>query len=301
MKTAKRTLMANVGPSGELNHEAYCRAILQYRNSPLQDVRLSPAQIIFGRQIKDFIPVLSGKYRPRQEWGFVQEDRDRALARRLQVDGSRLERNTRQLKEIPVGTAVSIQNQTGRHPTKWNKTGMVIENQPFNKVLVRVDGSRRVTTRNRRFVRVILPPLRQGAVNQDVQLPNHSFGDDDEDSDDGYDDDDQYHHVQQQGRQDPPAVADRQEPQMEEHVIPQPTPQAQEPPNPGVDEALQRDRLPEVPHPPQAGVGDLQPQDARPRRDTRPPVRYSSTDFDLSTLNAMIWEAWTKLQDLPSR
>ena len=88
---------------------------------------------------------------------------------------------------------------------------------------------------------------------------------------------------------------------MEEHVIPQPTPQAQEPPNPGVDGALQRDQLPEVPHPPQAGVGDLQPQDARPRRDTRPPVRYSSTDYDLSTLNVMIWEAWTKLQDLPSR
>ena len=204
-----------------------------------------------------------------------------------------------------MGTAVSIQNQTGRHPTKWNKTGMVIENQPFNKVLVRVDGSRRVTTRNRRFVRVILPPLRQGAVNQDVQLPNHSFGDDDDDGDDGDandDDDDHYHHVQQQGRQDPPAVADRQEPQMEEHVIPQPTPQAQEPPNPGVGGALQRDQLPEVPHPPQAGVGDPQPQEVenvRPRRDTRPPVRY--TEYDLSTLNAMIWEAWTKLKDLPSR
>ena len=42
---------------------------------------------------------VTGKYRPRQEWGFIQEDRDRALSRRLQVDGSRLERNTRQLKE----------------------------------------------------------------------------------------------------------------------------------------------------------------------------------------------------------
>ena len=127
----------------------------------------------------------------------------------------------------------------------------------------------------------------KGAVKEDVQLPNHSFGDDDEDADDGYDDDDQYHHVQQQGRQDPPAVVDRQEPQMEEDVIPQPTPQAQEPPNQGVDEVLQRDRLPEAPHPPQAGLGDLQPQDARPRRDTRPPVRYSSTDYDLSTLSVM--------------
>merc|ERR1711891_122409 len=119
--------------------------------------------------------------------------------------------------------------------------------------------------------------------------------------DDNDDDDDYYHHVQQQGRQNPPAVADRQEPQMEEYVIPQPTPQAQEPPNQGVDEVLQRDRLPGVPHLPQAGLGDPQPQDASPRRDTRPPVHYSSTDYDLSTLNVMIWEAWIKLQDLPSR
>merc|ERR1711895_393042 len=116
VKTAKRILMENTEPNGELNRDAYCRAMIQYRNSPLQDLRLSPAQIIFGRQIKDFIPVLAGKYRPCQEWGFVQEDRDRALARRLQVDGSRLERNTRQVKKIPVGTAGSIQNQTGRHP-----------------------------------------------------------------------------------------------------------------------------------------------------------------------------------------
>ena len=89
---------------------------------------------------------------------------------------------------------------------------------------------------------------------------------------------------------------------MEEHVIPQPAPQAQEPPNPRVGGALQRDQLPEVHRPPQAGVGDLQPQEVenvRPRCDTRPPVSYA--DFDLSTLNAMIWEAWTKLQDLPSR
>ena len=113
VKTAKRILMENTEPSGELNRDAYCRAILQYRNSPLQDVRLSPAQMIFGRQIKYFIPVLPGKYQPRQEWGLIQEDRDRALARGLQSDGSRLERDTRQLKELPVGTDVCIQNQTG--------------------------------------------------------------------------------------------------------------------------------------------------------------------------------------------
>ena len=101
--------------------------------------------------------------------------------------------------------------------------------------------------RNRKFIRVTLPPLRRGAVNQDAQLLNHSSGDDGDngdDHDDDDDDDDYYHHVQQQGRQDPLAAT--------EHVLPQHTPQAQEPLKPG----LQRDQLPQVPHIPQAGVGD---------------------------------------------
>ena len=59
-----------------------------------------------------------------------------------------------------MGTSVAIQNQTGRCPNKWDKTGGVVENQPLSKVLVQVDGSRRITIRNRRFVKVILPPLR---------------------------------------------------------------------------------------------------------------------------------------------
>ena len=125
---------------------------MQYRKTPLQDINLSPAQIIFGRQLKDFMPVIPGKYQPCREWGLLQEDRDRALARRLASDGSRLERDTRQLSTIPVGTSVAIQNQMGRCPNKWDKTGVVVENQPFSKVLVQVDGSRRITVRNRRTV-----------------------------------------------------------------------------------------------------------------------------------------------------
>ena len=131
---------------------------------------------------------------------------------------------------------------------------MVLENQPFSKVLVRVDGSRRVTTRNRRFLKVILPSIRREGVNQDIQPLNHSPDDDDDDED--------YHHpvqqpllqppvVQQQGRQDLTAVEDRQEPEMEELVIPQSPPHAQGPPNPGVGGGLQRDQLPEGLHPPQ--------------------------------------------------
>ena len=144
------------------------RAILQYRNTPLPDTRLSPAQIVFGRQMRDLLPTLNYKYEPKQEWGLVREYRERAMARRLDRDGARLEQYTKKQKVIPVGDTVAVQNQTGRFPKKWDKTGTVVENQEYDKVLVKLDGSGRLTTRNRRFVKKIVSPpdLPQGGAPQ---------------------------------------------------------------------------------------------------------------------------------------
>ena len=80
------------------------------------------------------------------------------MARRLDKDGARLEQYTKRQKVIPVGDTVAVQNQTGRFPKKWDKTGTVVENQDYDKVLVKLDGSGRLTTRNRRFVRKIVSP-----------------------------------------------------------------------------------------------------------------------------------------------
>jgi len=132
--------------------------MLQYRNTPQPDTRLSPAQVVYGRYMRDFIPVVNDKYEPKQEWAMVREYREKALKRRLDRDGARLEQYTKKQKFIPIGNAVAVQNQAGRHPKKWDKTGVVVENMDHDKVLVRMDGSRRLTTRNRRFVRKILSP-----------------------------------------------------------------------------------------------------------------------------------------------
>ena len=102
--------------------------------------------------------MVNNKYEPKQEWALVREFRERALARRLDRDGAILERHTKKLDMVPVGHAVAVQNQRGRFPKKWDKTGVVVENMDYDKVLVRMDGSRRLTTRNRRFVKKIVSP-----------------------------------------------------------------------------------------------------------------------------------------------
>ena len=60
VKTVKRLITANTGPNGELTTDHFQRAILQYRNSPDPETKLSPAMCVFGRPIKDFIPILPG-------------------------------------------------------------------------------------------------------------------------------------------------------------------------------------------------------------------------------------------------
>ena len=49
VKTIKRLITNNVGPGGNLDVDKFQRAILQYRNTPDKDTKLSPAMCIFGR------------------------------------------------------------------------------------------------------------------------------------------------------------------------------------------------------------------------------------------------------------
>ena len=61
---------------GSLDTDKIMRAVLQYHNTPMQDCRRSPAQIVFGRQMRDFIPSLTYKYEPAKDWAVTQEHRE---------------------------------------------------------------------------------------------------------------------------------------------------------------------------------------------------------------------------------
>ena len=52
------------------------------------------------------------------------------MANSREVVGEILARNTKQLRNLPIGTPVVLQNQSGRYPTKWDKTGVVAEVRP---------------------------------------------------------------------------------------------------------------------------------------------------------------------------
>ena len=168
VKTVKRMIMDNTGPNGTLNTDLFQRAMLQYRNAPDRDTGLSPAMCIFGRSIRDFVPIHRGKYLPHPAWRETLVAREEALRNRHQKTVERLSEHTRSLPPLKVGDCVRIQNQTGHHPTKWDKTGLVIEVRQYDQYVIRVDGSGRVTLRNRKFLRKYVPVVQRAPV---AQLP----------------------------------------------------------------------------------------------------------------------------------
>ena len=68
-------------------------------------------------------------------------------------NAERLTENTVRLQPLKVCDRVFIQNQTGNHPLRWDRTGLVIEVKQFDQYAVKVDGSGRVTLRNRKSLR----------------------------------------------------------------------------------------------------------------------------------------------------
>ncbi|MEW8309573.1 MAG: DDE-type integrase/transposase/recombinase [Candidatus Thiodiazotropha endolucinida] len=157
VKTVKRLLMDNTNSDGSLDTDSLQRAILQYRNTPDRDTKLSPAMCVFGRPIRDFIPILPGRYQPHMTWRETLMSREEALRKRHMLSGERLAQHTKRLPPLRVGDHVRVQNQIGPHPLKWDRTGTVVEVRQFDQYVIKIDGSGRVTLRNRQFLRKYVP------------------------------------------------------------------------------------------------------------------------------------------------
>ena len=150
VKTAKRTIEENTASNGSLNTDKACQALLQYRNTPLQGLGLSPAQLLFHRRLRDCFPSKAVHLKPHPEWIEAGNQREQAFFKRNQRLIEEYDRTAHSLPVLDVGTTVLVQDGSGRH--RWNRTGNIVE-VLNRKYTIRMHGSGRVITRNRRFIK----------------------------------------------------------------------------------------------------------------------------------------------------
>ena len=159
VKSAKRLVMENLGAGGSLNSDKLARAMLAHHNTPDPVSGLSPSMIIFGRQLRDHLPSVIAKFKPRQKWRLEADIREKALATRHAKMEERLSYGAKPLPTLKVGDNVAVQDQqAGKGKAgKWTRSGRVVEILPHSSYMVVINGSRAPTQRNRRFLRLLTP------------------------------------------------------------------------------------------------------------------------------------------------
>lgn len=163
VKQTKRLLQCNVGPSGSLDTDKVVRALLQLRNTPDRDAKVSPAQILFGRPLRDTMPYLSKSTQVfdnidiQEKWREAWNAKEDALRYRHRQNTAHLSEHTKMLPSLEAGTDVYIQNQdtSSKHYKKWDRMGTIVEVGDHDQYLVRMEGTGRPSVRNRRFLRKV--------------------------------------------------------------------------------------------------------------------------------------------------
>ena len=150
VKTAKRIIMNNTGPGGTLDCDKTSRALLQYRNTPIKYLGLSPAQLLFHRHLRDSLPTVPTTLKLHGNWDSLADAREQAFRQRNNIMTERYNGTAKDLPALPIGCEVRIQEVTDRG--KWSRYGTIVD-RLGRKYTIRVFGSGRVITRNRKFLK----------------------------------------------------------------------------------------------------------------------------------------------------
>ena len=138
VKAAKRIIHNNCSADGGLHNDKAARAILQYRNTHLPDIALSPAQILLHHQLRDSIPAHPAHYQPHKEWVLAAEGRERALSNHNHLIVKNQNAKAHELTPLPLGNNVVVQGDR----KKWEYTGNILEVLPHRQYRTRMFHSR---------------------------------------------------------------------------------------------------------------------------------------------------------------
>ena len=148
-----------------LNQDKFCRALLQYRNTPSRKDSLSPAQKLYGGPVQDIIPAHHRSFS--EEWQHKAEAAEHQAQQTLKSSEEYYNQHAHTLQEIQIGSNVAIHNNRTK---LWDIYGIVIYISPHRRYHVKTL-SGRVLVRNRRFLRRRVPASIPVSTQQ--QLTSH--------------------------------------------------------------------------------------------------------------------------------
>ena len=90
-----------------------------------------------------------------QKWRQAWQTKEDALYERHMKNSAALSEHSKTLFPLTLGCKVFIQNQdkSSKYYKKWNRTGTVKEVRDFDQYVICIDGTGRLTCRNRQFLR----------------------------------------------------------------------------------------------------------------------------------------------------
>ena len=160
VEQTKKLIQANLCSNGIINRQSCLAGLQVFRNTPRQPTGKSPAELIFGRPIRDSIPMHRESLLP--EYRFRQEEKLYNHRQNKMSDIEKQEKG-RELPLLRPKTPVRIQDPTSK---KWDRTGFIISfGQNSREYLVK--SGHRELRRNRHFLKPIeveaVAPARQPA------------------------------------------------------------------------------------------------------------------------------------------
>ena len=131
----------------------------------------SPAEMAFGRCLKDFFPRQVSSLMPIPANLLSGPVKDKLQEKIREAGDKRWSEHTKVLPPLNVGEWVQLQNLKGSHPLKSDYSGEIVGRHNVNSYAVKVNGTGKVTVRNRASLRKIPPPV---SIHAPMTVPNVS-------------------------------------------------------------------------------------------------------------------------------
>ena len=125
--------------------------LLELRNTPREGGK-SPAEIVFGRQLRTLLP--SHPYAFDKKWQTSQEEFDAKRAELHKKAAKAYNKSARELQPLKIGDNVLIQNAVTK---EWDRVAIIVERWSRRRYLLKQPSGRTVI-RNRRFLQKVKPP-----------------------------------------------------------------------------------------------------------------------------------------------